>query len=41
MGYDEVIAPAELRNALLDALRLTAVRRRQPVEPARHRGILP
>lgn len=41
MGYDEVIEPAELRNALLDALRLTSARRRLPVEPAAHRGVLP
>lgn len=41
MGYDEVIEPAELRNALLDALRLTAARRRAPVEPAAHHGIRP
>jgi acetyl-CoA carboxylase carboxyltransferase component len=41
MGYDEVVAPAELRNALLDALRLTSTRRALPVEPACRRGILP
>jgi acetyl-CoA carboxylase carboxyltransferase component len=41
MGYDEVVQPGELRNALLDALRLTAARRRAPVEPAAHHGILP
>ena len=41
MGYDDVIEPAELRNALLAALRLTEVRRRAPVEPAAHHGIRP
>jgi acetyl-CoA carboxylase carboxyltransferase component len=41
MGYDEIIEPAELRNALLAALRLSAVRRRAPVGPAQHHGILP
>jgi acetyl-CoA carboxylase carboxyltransferase component len=41
MGYDEVVAPAELRDALLDALRLTSARRRRAVEPAAHHGILP
>jgi acetyl-CoA carboxylase carboxyltransferase component len=41
MGYDEVVEPAELRDALLDALRLTGARRRAPVGPAAHHGILP
>jgi acetyl-CoA carboxylase carboxyltransferase component len=41
MGYDEVVAPADLRDALLAALRLTASRRRMPVEPDRHPGVLP
>jgi acetyl-CoA carboxylase carboxyltransferase component len=41
MGYDEVVEPAELRDALLDALRLTSARRRAPVAPAAHHGILP
>jgi acetyl-CoA carboxylase carboxyltransferase component len=41
MGYDEVVDPAELRNALLDALRLSGARRRTPAEPAAHTGILP
>ncbi len=41
MGYDEVIEPAELRNALLGALRLTESRRRAPVEPAAHHNIRP
>lgn len=41
MGYDEVVQPAELRNALLDGLRLAAARRRARVEPAAHHGILP
>ena len=41
MSYDEVVAPAELRDALLAALRLTAARRALPVRPARHPGVLP
>jgi len=41
MGYDEVVEPRELRNALLAALRLTAARRAQPPEPAHHHGIRP
>ena len=41
MSYDEVIAPAELRDALLAALRLSEARRALPVRPARHPGGLP
>jgi hypothetical protein len=41
MGYDDVIEPAELRNALLSALRLTSARRRAAVEPAAHHSIRP
>ncbi|MSO79883.1 MAG: acetyl-CoA carboxylase carboxyltransferase subunit, partial [Acidimicrobiia bacterium] len=41
MGYDEVIEPAEMRNALLAALRLTESRRQAVVEPAAHHGIRP
>jgi acetyl-CoA carboxylase carboxyltransferase component len=41
MGYDEIVEPAELRNALLDALRLTTARRAAAVEPVLHRGVLP
>lgn len=41
MSYDEVVEPAELRNALLDAMRLTAVRRGGAVGPAAHHGVLP
>ena len=41
MGYDDVIEPAELRNALLSALRLASVRRQAPVEPAAHHSIRP
>jgi acetyl-CoA carboxylase carboxyltransferase component len=41
MGYDDVIEPAELRNALLSALLLTTARRRAPVEPAAHHSIRP
>jgi acetyl-CoA carboxylase carboxyltransferase component len=41
MSYDEIVAPAELRDALLAALRLTAARRALPVRPTRHPGVLP
>ncbi|MGQ0802801.1 MAG: acyl-CoA carboxylase subunit beta [Actinomycetota bacterium] len=41
MSYDAVIDPRELRNALLDALRLAAVRAAHPVEPRAVRGVLP
>src|SRR5260370_35707180 len=41
MSYDEVVAPAELRDALLNALRLTTARRRLPVRPVRQPGVLP
>ncbi|MGH8982885.1 MAG: acyl-CoA carboxylase subunit beta [Acidimicrobiia bacterium] len=41
MSYDDVIDPRELRNALLDALRLTSVRETAPAEPRRPHGILP
>jgi acetyl-CoA carboxylase carboxyltransferase component len=41
MSYDEVVEPSELRDALLDALALSATRRRHPVGPAAHHGILP
>jgi acetyl-CoA carboxylase carboxyltransferase component len=41
MGYDEIIQPSGLRNALLVGLRLSAVRRRLPVAPAQHHTIQP
>ena len=41
MSYDEVVEPTELRDALLDALALSATRRRHAVLPAAHHGILP
>lgn len=41
MGYDEVVEPAEVRDALLDGMRLSAPRRRGPAGPAAHHGILP
>lgn len=41
MSYDAVIDPRELRNALLDALRLSATRATGPVAPRAPRGILP
>jgi hypothetical protein len=41
MGYDEIVAPDEVRDALLAALRLSAPRRRMPVTPRGGHGILP
>ena len=41
MGYDEIVAPAELRDALLGALRLSGTRRRMPVTPRDTHGIAP
>ena len=41
MGYDHVVDPAELRNALLSALRLASVRLTGPVEPVASTGIRP
>jgi acetyl-CoA carboxylase carboxyltransferase component len=41
MSYDESVEPSELRDALLDALALSATRRRHAVSPAAHHGILP
>jgi len=41
MSYDEVVAPGELRDALLAALRLSSARRRLSVGPAAHAGVLP
>ncbi|MGH9050624.1 MAG: acyl-CoA carboxylase subunit beta [Acidimicrobiia bacterium] len=41
MSYDDVIDPRQLRNALLDALRLTTRRDTAPAEPRRPHGILP
>ena len=41
MSYDEVIAPDELRNHLLAALRLSSARRQRPVEPIGRIGITP
>jgi len=41
MSYDAVIDPREVRNALLDALRLAAARAAGPAEPRHPRGILP
>jgi acetyl-CoA carboxylase carboxyltransferase component len=41
MRYDEVVEPAELRDALLAALRLTAARRRSQPQPVVRRGIRP
>src|SRR5260370_24787946 len=38
MPHDEVVAPAEPRDALLNALRLTTARRRLPVRPVRQPG---
>lgn len=41
MSYDDVVDPRDLRDRLLAALRLTATRRTQAVEPVQHRGIAP
>lgn len=41
MSYDEVIAPGELRNYLLAALRLSSARREMAVEPIARIGISP
>ena len=41
LSYDEVVEPAEVRNALLAGLRLSAARRAAPVAPAAHHGIEP
>jgi acetyl-CoA carboxylase carboxyltransferase component len=41
LGYDEVIDPRQLRNALLHALRLAEGRASAPPQPARHTGIRP
>jgi len=41
MSYDDVIDPRDLRNALLDALRLTTARDAAPAEPRHPHGILP
>ena len=41
LGYDEVIDPAELRNVLINGLRLAANRRSAPAEPACCGGIAP
>jgi hypothetical protein len=41
MGYDDVVDPAELRNALLAALRLASTRLTGPVEPVASTGIRP
>jgi acetyl-CoA carboxylase carboxyltransferase component len=41
LGYDDVIDPRELRNALLAALRTTAGRRAQAARPNRSGGIRP
>jgi acetyl-CoA carboxylase carboxyltransferase component len=41
MSYDDVIDPRQLRNALLDALRLTRARWSAPLEPRGPHSILP
>ena len=41
LGYDDVIEPAQLRNALLNGLRLSEGRRTAAVEPVGHVGFLP
>lgn len=39
--YDDVIDPRQLRNVVLDGLRLAAARTQGPAEPVRHTGYLP
>lgn len=41
MSYDEVVDPAELRDSLLDALALSATRRRHAVAPGAYHGVMP
>jgi methylmalonyl-CoA decarboxylase subunit alpha len=41
MSFDEIVAPVQLRDALLDALRLTSARRDLRVRPVRQPGVLP
>lgn len=41
LAYDDIIDPRDLRNALLDGLKLMRNRQALPAEPARHQGILP
>ncbi len=41
LAYDEVVGPRELRNALLDGLRLASRRRSSPVEPWGVAGVRP
>jgi acetyl-CoA carboxylase carboxyltransferase component len=41
MGYDDVIDPRDLRNALLHGLTLSENRADGPFRPVRHAGILP
>jgi acetyl-CoA carboxylase carboxyltransferase component len=41
LSYDEIIEPAELRDALLDGLRLSRARRQGPATPSAHHGVLP
>jgi acetyl-CoA carboxylase carboxyltransferase component len=41
MGFDEVIDPRELRNALLSGLELASRRRSRPLAPIANRGIRP
>jgi acetyl-CoA carboxylase carboxyltransferase component len=41
MSFDEIVAPSELRDALLNAMRLTTARRQLSVRPLRRPGVLP
>jgi acetyl-CoA carboxylase carboxyltransferase component len=41
LGYDDIIEPTQLRNALLNGLRLSEGRRGIPVAPVQHQGFLP
>jgi acetyl-CoA carboxylase carboxyltransferase component len=41
LGYDEVIDPRELRNALIDALETASGRLSEQPTPTTRRGVLP
>jgi acetyl-CoA carboxylase carboxyltransferase component len=41
MSFDEIVAPSQLRDALLNAMRLTTARRQLSVRPVRRPGVLP
>ena len=41
LAYDDIIDPRDLRNALLDGLKLLRNRQNCAAQPARHQGVLP